>query len=295
MTTLYRLGNEEIAAQLEDASELLSAQGADVWRARALITAADAIRAHPEPLVDLFEREGTDGLTELPHVGPAIAGAIAQMTHRGRWSLLDRLRGDIDPVQLIASVPGIGPTLAGRVHEDLGVETLEALELAAHDGRLARVRGFGPRRSRAVRDQLAQLRRSTRRNARHALEPERVEPPPVDLLLSLDARYRDLAERGELPAIAPRRFNPRGERWLPILHAEEGGWHFTLMFSNTATAHRLGRTGDWVVVYYEKDGREGQCTIVTERRGPRAGQRVVRGRERERRAAMPDGASAARA
>ena len=39
---------------------------------------------------------------------------------------------------------------------------------------------------------------------------------------------------------------------------------------------------DWVVVYYETDGLpEGQCTIVTETRGPIAGQRVVRGREQE--------------
>jgi hypothetical protein len=53
------------------------------------------------------------------------------------------------------------------------------------------------------------------------------------------------------------------------------------MFSNTATAHRLDRTADWVVVYYERDGDEGQCTVVTETRGPLAGRRVVRGRESE--------------
>jgi len=54
------------------------------------------------------------------------------------------------------------------------------------------------------------------------------------------------------------------------------------MFSNTELAHRLGRTDDWVVVYYhEPHGPEGQATIVTEQRGPLRGLRVVRGRERE--------------
>lgn len=81
--------------------------------------------------------------------------------------------------------------------------------------------------------------------------------------------------------IAPRRFNPDKKAWLPILHTERGPWSFTALFSNTARAHQLGTTDDWVVIYFERDGREGQCTVVTERPGPRAGRRVVRGREDE--------------
>jgi hypothetical protein len=55
----------------------------------------------------------------------------------------------------------------------------------------------------------------------------------------------------------------------------------TSLFSNTARAHELGMTGDWVIVYYERDGDEGQATIVTEHQGPLSDQRVVRGRESE--------------
>jgi DNA polymerase (family 10) len=43
----------------------------------------------------------------------------------------------------------------------------------------------------------------------------------------------------------------------------------------------LNKTVDWVVVYYEQDGNEHQCTVVTERRGRLKGRRVVRGREKE--------------
>ena len=52
-----------------------------------------------------------------------------------------------------------------------------------------------------------------------------------------------------------------------------------------ARAHELGRTRDWVVIYYY-DGEhvEAQCTVVTETRGALAGRRVVRGREEECRA-----------
>ena len=68
------------------------------------------------------------------------------------------------------------------------------------------------------------------------------------------------------------------------MHAEKNGWHFTAMFSNTARAHELKKTGDWVVIYFEREGEEGQCTVVTEQSGPLKNRRVVRGRERDCRA-----------
>ena len=152
------------------------------------------------------------------------------------------------------------------------------LETAAFDGRLALVHGLGPRRIAGLRASLAELLRRTRRAPPVSAAPELA----LELLLEVDRKYRELASRGELPRIAPRRFNPSGEAWLPVLHTERGGWHFSAMFSNTALAHRLGRTDDCVVIYfYDDHQQEGQQTLVTETRGPLLGRRVVRGRESE--------------
>ena len=112
------------------------------------------------------------------------------------------------------------------------------------------------------------------------------EPPAVlpdaALLLEIDRQYRDKAAAGKLPLIAPKRFNPGGKPWLPVMHAQRGEWHFTALFSNTARAHELGHTHDWVVIFFhDNDHREGQCTVVTETHGSNAGKRVVRGRELE--------------
>ncbi len=73
------------------------------------------------------------------------------------------------------------------------------------------------------------------------------------------------------------------ESWLPIIfHTEPGPWQFTVMYSNTGLAHRLGRTHDWVVIFFSRDHSEdGQSTVVTESRGQLCGRRVVRGREGE--------------
>ena len=111
--------------------------------------------------------------------------------------------------------------------------------------------------------------------------------PSVKTLLKVDEAYREGAAANTLPRIAPKRFNPEGRAWLPIMHTDRDDWHFTALFSNTARAHDLGRTHDWVVLYYyDGDHREGQCTVVTETRGPLMGQRVVRGREAECRRAL---------
>ncbi len=105
--------------------------------------------------------------------------------------------------------------------------------------------------------------------------------PPVDLILTLDAEYRDKAAAGALKMIAPKKLNPEGKAWLPVMSAVREGWRFTLLFSNTQRAHDLGKINDWVVVYSDNGNGEQKCTVVTEHQGLLAGKRVVRGREKE--------------
>ena len=106
--------------------------------------------------------------------------------------------------------------------------------------------------------------------------------PAVELLLDVDREYREKARAGLLPKVAPRRFNPEGKAWLPVLETRRGDRRYTALYSNTALAHELGKTRDWVVLYFARPGEpEEQVTVVTETHGRLNGQRVVRGREQE--------------
>jgi hypothetical protein len=277
--------SRDYADRLREAADLLQAQGANPYRVAAYRKAADAIAALDHAaIVDLVEREGIDGLDRLPHVGRGIATAIVEMVRTGHWGQLERLRGTCDPVKLFTVVPGLGHRLAERIHEELHVDTLEGLELAAHDGRLENVPGVGPRRAAAIRASLhTMLVRDRGRNAPTLGAGPR---PSAKLLLAIDRAYREQGAAGTLPTIAPIRFNPTQEAWLPVLHCERDGWQFTAMFSNTAQAHQLNRTRDWVrIFFYDSENSEGQHTVVTETHGALAGKRVVRGRESECRAA----------
>jgi DNA polymerase (family X) len=283
--------NAACADRLREAAALLEAQGANPFRVSAYRRAADTLLELPRDIGPIIETQGAEGLEALPGIGRGIAAALVEMWRTGRWAQLERLRGSADPVQLFTLLPGLGHRLAERIHDELHVDTLEALEVAAHDGRLETVAGVGPRRAAAIRASLhAMLSRGRARRAAPAATHGAADSamtrvaagPPVAELLAVDRQYREKAARGDLPTIAPKRFNPTGEAWLPVLHVTRGGWHYTALYSNTAMAHELDRTRDWVVLFfYDDDHVEGQHTIVTETHGRLAGHRVVRGREAE--------------
>jgi len=244
--------------------------------------AADVVAHLAQPLREVHERDGAAGLEALSGVGPRIAAAIAELLDTGRWQQLERLRGQADPDALFRTIPGVGAELAHRMHDELGVETLEALEAAAVDGRLERLPRIGARRAAAIRAALSGILDRQRALRRSRPAPAAGPEPPVASLLEIDRAYREGAQAGRLPKIAPKRFNPEGLAWLPVLHTDRPAWHFTALYSNTARAHELGRVQDWVVVYVEDEAHhERQYTVVTSPRGPLAGRRVVRGREVE--------------
>jgi hypothetical protein len=266
--------NHFVAEKLENVASLLDQQNASLFRVRAYRDAASYLRGLPHPVRLDYQHGGKRGLDDLPTIGPSIAATIAEILDTGALGLLARLRGAADPEQVFQTVPMIGPALARLIHDGLGIDTLEALEAAAYDGRLATIKGIGPRRVESLRHSLTDM--LARRRPRQS--PRDRQQPSIGDVLAVDQAYRNNVE--QLPTIKPRRFNPTGGTRLPILHTERDEWQFTAVFSNSPTAHRFGKTRDWVVIYFERaDQPEAQITVVTEHGGPLNGKRVIRGQE----------------
>jgi hypothetical protein len=278
--------NVQIADLLDRIAELLEFEDDNPFRVRAYRDGAQTIRNLETPIARFVQNDETEKLTALPNIGEGIASVIDEYAASGRSSLLDELESKASPAAVFAKVPGIGRELAERIVDQLHIKTLPELEKAAHNGQLDEVEGFGSKRVESVRTSLAgMLSRSARTQQRsrtsESNEQKREDRPSVELLLEIDADYRKQAEADTLPKIAPRRFNPNNEAWLPVLRKKRQGWDFTALYSNTAQAHKLEKTNDWVVIYYEQDGKERQNTVVTETKGALKGKRVVRGREAE--------------
>ena len=271
--------NQDIADNLQEIATLLKEQGANPYRVSAYQNAANVILHLPQPVSEIVAHEDFQGLVALPGIGEGIARSIYEYVALGRMSRLQSLKGGHDPVALFESIPGIGPKLAHRIIEYLHIDSLEALEMAAHNHRLEKIPGFSAKKVAMVQAWIAQVL-GRKRPGQKSNEP--FTEPSVALILQVDWQYRKKDRDGVLPKIAPKRFNPEGKDWLPVMHVSKQGWHFTALFSNTARAHQLNRTRDWVVIYfYDDQHHEGQHTVVTETHGALSGQRVIRGRESE--------------
>ncbi len=278
--------NEDIAAVLDRIADLLEIQGANPFRIRSYRDGANTVRQADRSVAELVQEDRMDELKKMPNIGGGLSALIGEYVASGQSDLLKRLQTEVDPVQAFSQLPGMDEDLAQRVVDQLDIATYEELERATYNGNLEQVQGFDQHKVKTVQTALAGMLSGA---AQNRIERKRAEAegektpdrPSVEALLAVDEEYRKKAEAGSLKQIAPKRFNPDNEAWLPILNTKRDGWDFTALFSNTAQAHKLDKTHDWVVIYYEKGGLESQATVVTGSGGELEGKRVVRGREME--------------
>ncbi len=268
------MDNAEIAGMLAEAALLLDEAGAGPLQVEAYRAAAATVAGLDRPAEQVLAEEGEEGLKRLPHITDRMAAAIEELVRTGALSLLDRLRADVEPDHVFDAIRGIGPALARRIQERLGIVTIEELERASRESRLRRIPGIGPTRARRIEQALRE------RLIRHPAPPP-ADPPPVSELLSVDQEYREKVAAGQVHRIAPERYNPKRDAWLPVLHTGRGTRRYSAQLANTHLAHSLHTNHDWVILYYCEGERQGQAMVVTEIEGDLAGRRVARGREEE--------------
>ncbi|MFB6079791.1 MAG: helix-hairpin-helix domain-containing protein [Haloferacaceae archaeon] len=139
--------NQEVANVLYEIADFLELQEVE-YKPRAYRRAARNVEALSEDVEDVYERgelEGIDG------VGESIAARIAEYLETGEMAYYEELRADLPiDIEAITSVEGVGPKTAKKLYLALGVATLEDLERAAEEGRIAEVEGFGEKSQRNV-------------------------------------------------------------------------------------------------------------------------------------------------
>jgi hypothetical protein len=206
----------------------------------------------------------------LPHIGTHLAYTIEGLLRDGVFRTLRPADAHVEPDRLLTSLAGIGPWLALRLRERLGVETVDELDAAFRSGRLDEA-GLGPVRSQAVRAALAE------RQQQGGLLPFAETEPSVSDLLAVDAAFREHAMRHQ-----QTRSDADGLwNWLPPFRTERNGWRFRARFPRSSLALPTDAALQRVEVQFDRNGRSGQRKVVTLVRGAQVGGRVVRGRERE--------------
>ncbi len=142
--------NADIAATFEHVADLLEYQGENVFRVRAYRNAARTIDGMVESLATVRAQPGRS-LTDLEGIGTDLAEKIGTLLDTGALPLLEELRREVPAVAFeLMRVPGLGPKKARALVEQLGIDSLEALERACAEGRVATVKGFGVKTQAAI-------------------------------------------------------------------------------------------------------------------------------------------------
>ncbi len=147
------LSNVAIAAAFDELGDLYELDGADQYRVIAYRNAARSVRDAPVSVAELT-REGR--ATTLPGIGKTLETKLQALVAEGDIPQSAKLRQKF-PAGLIAMMhlPGFGPKRARRLHDELGIDSLEALRAAAEQGQIRELRGFGARAEEALLKALA--------------------------------------------------------------------------------------------------------------------------------------------
>lgn len=153
-----RMTNAEVAGILRSHADLLEIAGENAFRINAYRRAADAVKEHERSITD------EQNLTELPGVGAGIAAALREILDTGQYSEFEELQESLPGSLLtILDVPGLGAKRVARFYRELGITSLPALEQAARDGKLASLKGIGPKAEANILEGISFLQRRTGR------------------------------------------------------------------------------------------------------------------------------------
>jgi len=148
----------DVVRILRDIAVLLELKGENPFKSRSYETAARSIESASQ---DLDALVSTGGLYELKGVGEAIGKKVVELAQSGRLAYYEELCEAV-PVGLLdmTRIPGFGPKKARAVWQQLGIEGLNELEQAALDGRLVPLPGFGAKSVQNILEGIAFLRRN---------------------------------------------------------------------------------------------------------------------------------------
>ncbi len=135
--------NAEIAEALAELATLYELDGAIRYRVLAYREAARVIRQSP---VSVEELARAGRATELPGIGETLEQKILALLDTGEIPSATKLKRKFPPALVeVTRVPGVGAKTARRLHDELGVSSLDDLRVAAEQERIREIKGLGPK------------------------------------------------------------------------------------------------------------------------------------------------------
>lgn len=159
------ISNTDLARIFNEIGDMLEILGEVVYKAVAYRRVADAVERYPDDVASLYQRGEPP---KLPGAGAALTAKLAELSETGRLEYHERLRAQVpDGLLDILRIPGVGPKTVRLVSTELGIDSVEALQAAAEEGRLRHVKGLSARTEANILDGIGRLERRSSRMLIH--------------------------------------------------------------------------------------------------------------------------------
>ena len=159
------LSNAELARIFREIGDMLEIMGEVVYKAVAYRRVADAIERFPEDVASLYRRGAPP---KLPGAGPALSTKLAELSETGSLAYHDKLRAQVPQGLLdMLRISGVGPRTVKLLHEERGIDSVNALRAAASDGQLRGVKGLSERTEQNILAGIAHMERRISRVVLH--------------------------------------------------------------------------------------------------------------------------------
>ncbi len=139
------MNNTELAKIFFEIGDRLEMEGVD-FKPQAYRRAARILKDLEKDVSIIYEEKGVEGLKEIKAVGEAIAQKIREYLETGAIKYYEELK-EKQPLDIerLVRVEGMGPRRAKALYRELGITNLDDLEKAAREGKIAPLKGFGPK------------------------------------------------------------------------------------------------------------------------------------------------------
>jgi DNA polymerase (family 10) len=151
------MDKNQVAHLLEEIAVLLTLkEGSNPFEARAYENAARIVSSLDGDITQIV-REGK--LKGMPGLGPTTIRRIEEAVETGHIAFLDELQGSTPPVKLdMLRIAGLGPKKINAIYDSLHVRSIDELEQACKDDRVAHLPGFGKKTQEKILQGIAFLR-----------------------------------------------------------------------------------------------------------------------------------------
>lgn len=149
------ISNAEMARVFNEIADMLEISGELVYKAVAYRRVADAVERWPDDVAHLFQ---SDEPPKIPGAGPALTTKLAELASTGQLAYYDKMRAQVPSGLLeILKIPGVGPRTVKQLHDELGIDSVDALRAAAEGGTLRALKGLSSRTEENILAAMARL------------------------------------------------------------------------------------------------------------------------------------------